>query len=154
MKKRKIIIVILVVVAVILACGAYLAMRLKRRGTDIIGVTTQAEKNVVIMNSASGNEFESGRGNITVGEDEHVVLTWELKSGSFDIKFSEPEALEDSASASLDELETEASAEYVQETNAVEGSGKETYDLGSGDYTVSFIMHGAVGTATVSVEKK
>jgi len=162
MKKRSTVILVLAVLTAIVAAGAYLAVRFMRHGTDIIGVTSLPEKNVVIMNSASGDEFVKGAGTITVGEGEHAVLTWKLKSGSFDLGFLAGrdaiiEALGDQAAVPGGEFpaetEGEQPPEYIQEKTGIEGFGTETFDVGSGDCTVYFTMHGAVGTATVSVEK-
>ena len=35
----------------------------------------------------------------------------------------------------------------------VEGNGRQTFEADPGDYTVTFVMHGAVGKATVACGK-
>ena len=49
MKKKMVLIAFVVLAAV--AAVAFVGMRLARHGTDIIGVTTLPDRNIVIMNS-------------------------------------------------------------------------------------------------------
>ena len=127
-KKRGILIIIL---AVIIACGAYVGYRLAIHGTDIIGVTTKG--NTIYMNSATGDEFVSGQGKLTIKEGEHLHLKYKLSSGSFDLSASD--------------------GEHTVEQAGVEGNGSVDLDAEPGEYTVVFSMNGAVGKAVVTAKK-
>ena len=155
--KKKTILILSVVVVILIAAGAYVGFRMANRGKDIIGVTTLTNKNTVIMNSATGNEFVSGSGTITVKEGEHIHLTYKLKSGSFDIGFNPGTdgVLEAVTNLDMTELEdpTQNPSEYAIEQKGIEGNGEADFEAQSGEYTVYFTMNGAVGTATVSTAK-
>lgn len=155
--KKKTILLLSAVLVVLIAAGIYIGVRLNGRGKDIIGVTTLTKENKVIMNSATGNEFVSGSGMITVKEGEHIHLTYKLKSGSFDIGFAPGTdgVLEAVTNLDMTELEdpTQDPSEYAIEQKGIEGSGEADFEAQSGEYTVYFTMNGAVGTATVSTAK-
>ena len=71
-----------IVVAVLLvAAGIYTGIRLAKHGTDIIGVTTLPDRNTVIMNAKTGDEFVAGTGYLTVAEGEHIHLEYDLSAG-------------------------------------------------------------------------
>lgn len=156
--KKKLLPVLVVLLAALIAGGVYYWTRLSKSSTDIIGVTTLTKKNTVIMNSASGDEFVSGTGRITVGEGEHIHLTYKLKGGSFDIGFAPGADNTDEALKNLDMTELEAPGDapsaYAMEKTGVEGNGEEDFEAESGEYTVYFTMHGAVGTASVTTAGK
>ena len=155
--KKKTILILSVVVVILIAAGAYVGFRMANRGQDIIGVTSLTKENKVIMNSATGNEFVSGSGTITVKEGEHIHLTYKLKSGSFDIGFNPGTdgVLEAVTNLDMTELEdpTQNPSEYAIEQKGIEGNGGADFEAQSGEYTVYFTMNGAVGTATVSTAK-
>ena len=142
--------VILLLLVVLLLAGGYVFVRLEQRGTDIIGVTTLPEKNTVIMNSASGSEFVAGSGHITLQAGERLHLEYALDAGSFDILFL-------AGGDSLDALQAEDPLALPDAgdgfgESGVTGSGSLDFAAESGDYTVCFTLHGAVGRAVVTAE--
>ena len=150
--------VVICIVAVLVVCAAVVGVVLfQHRGGDIIGVTSYADKNTVIMNSKEGNEFVSGTGSITVKEGEGIHLDYKLKSGSFDIHFTPgkdavQEAVESDKLEDLPEPEEPDLDGAVGQTG-VEGSGDLDFDVEPGEYTVIFNMNGAIGKATVTAKK-
>ena len=155
--KKKTVLLLSAVLVILIAAGIYIGIRMSGRGKDIIGVTTLTKENKVIMNSATGNEFVSGSGTITVKEGEHIHLTYKLKSGSFDIGFNPGTdgVLEAVTNLDMTELEdpTQDPSEYAIEQKGIEGNGEADFEAQGGEYTVYFTMNGAVGTATVSTAK-
>ena len=155
--KKKTVLLLSAVLVILIAAGIYIGIRMSGRGKDIIGVTTLTKENKVIMNSATGNEFVSGSGTITVKEGEHIHLTYKLKSGSFDIGFAPGTdgVLEAVTNLDMTELEnpTQDPSEYAIEQKGIEGNGEADFEAQGGEYTVYFTMNGAVGTATVSTAK-
>lgn len=152
--KKKTAAIVTVILAVLIAAGVYVGLRIYRHGTDIIGVTTLTGKNRVIMNSATGNEFESGNGRITIGEGGSAHVTWKLSEGSFDLAFAAARGEKTDADL-LAEGQEPAEPEtggitYDLREDGIQGSGEADFDLEAGTYDVSFIMHGAVGTAEVT----
>ena len=149
MKNKRI--VLILVILVIIAAVIYGAVRLRNRGTDIIGVTTLENRNTIIMNSKTGQEFVSGSGTLTVSENERIHVEYALDTGSFDLAFHK-------GSDGLDVFEN-SDLDNLSDTGDVFGksniSGKGSLDLeaASGEYTVYFNQHGAAGTATVTTEK-
>ena len=157
MKKKRIVIAVIILILAV-AAAAYIVARILNRGTDIIGVTTLEKTNTVIMNSASGDEFVSGSGKITVAEGQSLQLEYKLSAGSFDIGFdpgTDPvlEAAENQELESMTGDPLEAPAGYQIEKDGIEGSGKLTFEAQPGEYQVHFIMHGAVGNAKVTTGK-
>ena len=140
MKKKT---VALIVLALIVVAGAYIAVRMKNRGTDIIGVTTLYDRNTVIMNAKTGQEFVSGRGTLTVGEGERVHMEYDLSAGALDIAFFEGgdnAPLEEDMSGGL----------FGQE--GVSGKGALDFDAAPGSYSVQIAVHDAVGRAVVTTK--
>ena len=150
--KKKMMLFLIVILAALIAAGAYIGVRLARHGRDIVGVTTLTEKNTVIMNAYTGDEFVSGTGMLSVAEGRRAHLSYKLKEGSFDLTFvSKTENTGDA----LPEFETETvSEEYDRKQDGIEGSGELDFDLDAGEYEVTFTMHGAVGTAKLTETKK
>ena len=140
---KKTVIILVMLIAVLLtasACGS--------RHTDIIGVTTLTGDNKVVMNSASGDEFVSGSGNITLGEGEVLHLEYELTEGSFDLACHE-------GNVGLDVFETVDLSSLpltgeVFGASEISGSGTLDLEAAPGDYTVFFTVHGAVGQAVLT----
>jgi len=149
--KNKRIIVLILAILVVIAAVIYVGVRLHNRGTDIIGVTTLENRNTIIMNSKSGQEFVAGSGKLTVGTNERIHVVYELDNGSFDLAFHK-------GSDGLDVFEN-SDLKNLSNTGDVFGksgiSGKGSLDLevASGKYTVYFNQHGAVGSATVTTKK-
>ena len=150
--KKKTIIIIAACVLLVLAIlgGTALGRRLAKRHTDIIGVTTLIERNLVIMNSASGTEFVSGSGTITVGEGERLHVEYALKEGSYDLAFHlGDDGLDVFHNTDLTALPAEGE---VFGRSGVEGSGSFDLEVPAGVYTVFFDMHKAVGSTTISAK--
>ena len=155
MKKKTVLIASVVILAAV-AAVAFVGMRLARYGTDIIGVTTLPDRNIVIMNSKTGREFVSGTGYLDVAEGEHIHLTCDLSAGSIDLAFqpggdvdispADPEDLTD-----LPDIE-DLTAEDVSGQDGISGKTELDFDAGPGAYVIVFTNNGAVGTATVTAE--
>ena len=162
MKKKTIGIIAAVVLVV--AAVVYVAVRLNSRGTDLTGVTTLTERNTVIMNSKEANSFVSGSGQISVGERGQIHINYALSSGSCDIAFhAGSTSLDVFQDAELDQLPDAGEGlerARLPDTGEIFGvsgvSGTGSLDLAaeSGDYTVWFSMHGAVGTATITAPER
>ena len=135
MKNRSVKIILCIIVLLVVAGGVTLGIRVANHGRDIIGVTTLPSENLVIMNSANGEEFVSGTGSLTVGEGEKAHLTYRLSGGSFDLTLSQGE-------------------EIRAEQEGISGSGELDLEVDSGEYEVTFLMHGAIGTARVGTSKR
>lgn len=153
MKKK----VILIVIAVLLAVLAgYTGYRFAKRGTDIVGVTTLSDKNTVIMNAKTGNEFVSGTGYLTVAEGEGLHLEYDLSSGSFDVAFrADEEGVAAAQAMDLENLPTEENMTGEGSFGKQELTGKGSLDFEAepGSYTVHITNHGAIGKATVTAKK-
>ena len=147
--KRKTLIIYTVALLLVLAmsgCGRLLS----RDHNDIIGVTTFSEKNTVVMNSPTGDEFVSGSGKIILGEGEKLHVEYTLDKGSFDLAFHMgSDGLGVFDSADLDTLPVQGD---VFGKSGVEGSGSFELDAPAGEYTVFFSIHDAAGSASVSAE--
>ena len=131
------------------AAVGYAGLRISRRGTDLIGVTTL--DNTVIMNSKTGKEFVSGSGKLTLGEGERIHLKYSLDAGSFDFAVnSGSNGLDIFDSTDLGSLSDEGE---VFGRSGITGKGSLDFKAGPGEYTLFFNMHDAVGTATASPEK-
>ena len=145
--KRKTLMILAVTALLVLSlsgCGRLLS----RDHTDIIGVTTLTEKNTVVMNSPTGDEFVSGSGKITIGEGERLHVEYALDKGSFDLAFHKgSDGLDVFKSADLEALPMEGD---VFGKSGVEGSGSLELEAPAGEYTVYFAIHDTVGSATVS----
>lgn len=161
MKKR---VIVLVLVLLLVAVGGYGCYRLKIRGTDIIGVTTLPDKNTVIMNAKTGEEFEAGTGYITVADGEMLHLEHNLTAGSFDIAFRKDEdafnlyesiGTTENLSDTLQNLPTseEMTGEGSFGDSQITGSGSFEFDAEPGNYTVYITNHNAIGKATVTAIK-
>ena len=158
MKKKTV--ALIVVLALIVAGAAYVAVRLKNRGTDIIGVTTLPDRNEVIMNSKTGKEFVSGTGSVSVGEGERIRMEYDLSAGEIDVSFlkSDSNPYED-ITADSENLEDALNNLPVAEDFAggdafgqegVSGKGVLDFDAAPGFYTVYIAIHDAVGKAVVT----
>ena len=153
MKKKTVLIVALVLAA---AAVGYVGYRLAIRGTDIVGVTTLPDRNTVIVNGKTGDEFESGTGFLTVGEGQKLHVEYDVKSGSFDVAFR---ADEDAAAAyeemDVDNLPTaeEMTGEGSFGTAELTGKSSLDFDAEPGDYTVYITNHGMVGNVKVTAVK-
>lgn len=122
------------------------------RHKDITGVTTLSKENTVVMNSPTGKEFVTGSGNLTVGDGEVIHLKYDLSEGSFDLACNEGnEDLDIFESTDLEKLSSEGEVFGI---SGIEGSGELDIHAAAGEYTVFFNLHSAVGSATVSVEKR
>ena len=163
MKKKT---VALVIVAALLVVGAaYIAVRLKNHGTDIIGVTTLTAKNTVIMNAKAGNEFVSGAGQLTVGEGERIHVEYNLKAGEIDVAFRANEgdfASYEDITPDNENLEEVLNSLPAPEDMAGEGSfgqdgvsgkGSLDFDAAPGAYAVRIAIHDAIGKAVVTAVK-
>lgn len=149
MKKKGIILLGAALVAV--AAIAYVGMRLARRGTDLIGVTTLAKKNTVILNAKTGEEFVSGSGKLTVAEGEGIHLEYALDSGSVDFAVNRgSNGLAVFESADLANL---PAAGEVFGKSGISGSGSLDLAAAPGEYTLYFRTHDAVGTAKATASK-
>ena len=149
--KKKTLLTILLIVLILAAGAGYVAYRLAIRGTDIIGVTTLVERNVIIMNSKTGDEFTSGSGTITVGEGEHLHLEYNLDAGTLDIACNAGSgSLDIFQDADLGNLPSEGE---VFGRSALEGKGSLDLKAAEGSYTVYFNPHSAIGRVTVSTAK-
>ena len=148
MKKKTI---ILLGAALLFAAAAvYVGVRLHNHGTDIIGVTTLPDRNTVIVNAKTGEEFVAGSGKLTVGAGEHIHLEYALTAGSFDLAFHE-------GGSGLDvfqnaDLEALPAAGEVFGKSGVSGSGSLDFDAEAGNYTAYFVNHGMVGKVTVTAK--
>ena len=150
--KKKTMIMIAAAALVITAAIAYVAVRMNNRWTDITGVTTLYEKNTVIMNAKEAGSFVSGSGQITVGENGQIHIDYAITAGSCDIAFH-------AGSVSLDvfqdsDLEQLSGTGDVFGSSGVSGNGSLDLAAESGEYTVYFSMHDALGTATVTAPEK
>lgn len=120
--------------------------------TDVIGVTTLTEKNIVVMNAETGDEFVSGSGKLTVSEGEHIHVEYALDAGSFDLAFHAGDgSLDIFQSADLENLTADGD---VFGASGLTGSGSLDLEAPAGEYSVFFSMHEAVGAATVSAAKE
>ena len=153
MKKKGIIIlagiiVVIILTAILCSCS---------RDRSIVGVTTYPEKNTVVLNCKTGNEFADGSGKITVGENEYIHLEYDLKSGSFDLALCEGNSdlgvFRDADMSDLPSPDT-AEAGSVCGTSGIKGKGSLDYKVPEGKYTVFFTIHDTVGRADVSAIKQ
>lgn len=160
MNKKKI--AIICVAALVVIAGAYVALRLHNRGTDIIGVTTLTDRNTVIMNSKTGAEFVAGEGQLAVSEGERIHVEYDLSGGTIDISFNEltssGAAYEDITPENVpDVLENLPAPEDMAGEGAfgqdgVTGKGGLDFDAAPGGYNVHIAQHGAIGKATVTAK--
>ena len=153
MKKKAILIVIAALLAVL---AGYTTYRFATRGMDIVGVTTLSDKNQVIMNAKTGNEFVSGTGYLTVAEGEGLHLDYNITSGSIDVSFRADE--EGVAAAQSMDLENLPTAENMTGEGSfgeqeLTGKGSLDFEAEPGSYTVFITNHSAIGKATVTAKK-
>ena len=152
MKKQGIIILVGIIAAIILASVFFFSLR----DRNIVGVTTYPDKNMVVLNSKTGNEFVNGSGEITVGENEYIHMEYDLKSGSFDLALCEGNGdlsvFRDIDMSNLPDPDT-AEVGSVCGTSDIKGKGSRDYKVPAGKYTVFFTIHDTVGSADVSVRK-
>ena len=147
---KKIIALIVALILIIAAGAIYVGVRINNRGRDIIGVTTLFKTNEVIMNAATGQEFESGTGQITVGSGKSIHLEYKLSAGSFDVAFHAGHGARDLfEAANMSDLSAEGE---VFGKSSVSGSGSLDFEAAEGDYTVYFVIHDTIGTARVSTK--
>ena len=153
MKKK---IILFLVLALAAAAAVYACVRVSRHGTDIIGVTTLADKNTVIMNSKTGSEFVSGSGVISVAQGEHIHLECDLKEGSIDVAFRGDEgaaaAYESMTPENLPTAE-EMTGEGAFGQESISGKCSLDFDAEAGEYTVYIANRGAVGKAVVTAAR-
>lgn len=149
MKKKSI--VLIAAALVLVAAIAYTGMRIINRRTDINGVTTLYEKDTavrVIMNAKPGKEFYAGSGKLAVGDGKSIHVEYAIESGSFDLAFHKGSGgLDAILGADLDNLPESGD---VFGKSGISGKGSLDFEAVSGEYTVYFKPHGAVGTATVT----
>ena len=161
MKKKTILTIVL---ALLVAAGIYTCFRLAKRGTDITGVTTLPDRNTVIMNAKTGDEFAAGTGYLTVAEGEHIHLEYDLSAGSIDVSFKPGEdALfgtlmsqdEPLTSEDLEDLPTaeDMTGEGVFGQEDVTGKGSMDFDVAADTYTVYIVNNNAIGSATFTTKK-
>jgi len=159
MKKKGIIVIIAVL---LVALGAYTGYRLVNRGTDIIGVTTLSEKNKVIMNAKTGDEFVAGSGFITVAEGEKLHLEYNVSSGSFDIAIrADEEGVSAYQNLGAENVPTpdalpdaeDMTGEGAFGSEGITGKGSMDFEAAAGAYTVHITNHNVVGTATLTAKK-
>lgn len=151
MKKKSVIIVALVLV-VAAAAGLFLY---RHRGGDIIGVTSYADKNTVIVNSKTGSEFEAGTGYFTVKDGERIHMEYNLTAGEFDVYFNESESAGEAyQNMDVENLPTaeDMTGEGSFGQSGVSGKGSLDFDAETGSYTAYFINHGMVGKVTVTAK--
>ena len=161
MKKKTV--ALIVVLALVIAGAVYVAVRLKNRGTDIIGVTTLPDRNTVIMNSKTGKEFVSGTGNLSVGEGERIHVEYDLSAGEIDVSFlksdstpyeditAENENLEDALN-NLPVAEDFAGGDAFGQ-DGVSGKGVLDFDAAPGLYMVDIAIHDAPDKVVVTAAK-
>ena len=161
MKKKT---VALIVLALVVVAGIYVAVRLKNRGTDIIGVTTLPDRNTVIMNAKAGSEFVSGTGNVSVGEGERIHMEYNLSAGEIDVAFRANEgdfaSYEDitpdneNLEEALNSLPTpeDMAGEGSFGQDGVSGKGSLDFDAAPGLYAVQITLHDAVGKAVITAK--
>lgn len=143
--------IIICLVAVVLVAGAVMVgVRLSKRGTDLIGVTSLEKKNTVIMNAKSGSDFTAGSGILNIGQGEGIHLEYALETGSFDLALAKSsvglEAIRDS------DLENLPDQGEVYGKSGVSGKGELDFPADPGEYTLYFNMHGAVGSAQATAK--
>lgn len=147
--KRKILIILVLAACLIIAasgCGT----RISERHTDIIGVTTIPEKNTVIMNAKTDEEFVSGTGKITVGEGERIHVESSLETGSVDLALHAGDgSLDVFTGADLENLPVEGDVFGI---SGLEGDGSFDLDAAEGEYSIYFALHDAAGNVTVSTK--
>ncbi|MBR3570758.1 MAG: hypothetical protein IKN96_08210 [Oscillibacter sp.] len=158
---KKNIVIIGVAALVVVAC-AYVALRLRNRCTDIIGVTTLTDRNTVIMNSKTGAEFVSGEGQLAVGEGERIRVEYDLSGGEIDISFKE----RGEGSASYEDITPENVPDVLENLptpedmtgegafgqDGITGKGSLYFDAAPGSYNVHIALHDAVGKAVVTAK--
>ncbi len=151
MNKKKLlsgIIAVAVVIAMIAA--VFVVNRISSRHKDIIGVTSLPKENTVIMNSPTVAAFVSGEGQITVKDGETIHLEYSVSEGSFDLAFHKDSVgLDVFKEADLGNLTSDGD---IFGASSISGSGSLDFMALSGEYTVYFSMHDAVGSATVNAK--
>lgn len=153
MKKK---VIIAIVALLVVALGVYAGYRLAVRGTDVIGVTSLSDRNTVIMNAKTGDEFVSGTGYLTVGKGEGLHLEYDLSSGSIDVAFR----ADDGYAAAAQSMDVEKLPETEELTGegafgeqGLAGKGSLDFEAAEGTYTVHITNHSAIGKATVTAKK-
>ena len=150
---KKNIVIIGVAVLVVVAC-AYVAMRLHNRGTDIIGVTTLPDRNTVIMNSKTGDEFVGGTGYVNVGEGERIRVKCDLSAGEIDLLFY-PSDFYPTFQATLEDwpISKDSAGEGAFGQDGVSGKDDLYFDAAPGAYVVSIAPHGSIGKVVITTAK-
>ena len=152
MKKKTV--ALIVVLALVVAGAAYVAFRLKIRGTDIIGVTTLPDRNTVIMNSKTGDEFVGGTGYVNIGEGERIRVKCALSAGEIDLLFY-PSDFYPSFQSTLEDwpISKDAAGEGSFGQDGVSGKDDLYFDAAPGVYAVSIAPHGSIGKVVITTAK-
>lgn len=151
MKKKTV--AIIVVLALVVAGVAYVAFRLIIRGTDIIGVTTLPDRNTVIMNSKTGDEFVGGTGYVNVGEGERIRVKCDLSAGEIDLLFY-PSDFYPTFQATLEDwpISKDEAGEGSFGQDGVSGKDDLYFDAAPGAYAVQIAPHGSIGKVVITAK--